>query len=68
MNGDPLDELDEAGDTIKNLRADIKRLSEQLALWEWCAVKTREMYGGCFTPEYAAKVLAVANKLANDAT
>ena len=33
MNGDPLDELDEAGDEVKRLRAEIERLRNERNHW-----------------------------------
>ena len=53
---------------VAALHAEIARLHERLSLWEWCAARTREMYGGCFTPEYAAKVRELASKSVNEAT
>jgi hypothetical protein len=49
---------------LKAAHAEIARLHDRLSLWEWCAEKTREMYGGCFRPEYAAKVREVARGVA----
>lgn len=45
---------------------EIDRLQKRLKLWDWCAERTMEMYGGCCRPEYAEKVEAAAKELAGE--
>jgi hypothetical protein len=37
---------------IKSMSAEITRLREREVLWQRCAEKTMQMYGGCIRPEY----------------
>lgn len=60
------DLMDEAADEIARLRGDVEidrlrleaahaemeRLRQRVGLWERCAAKTVEVYGGCIRPEY----------------
>jgi hypothetical protein len=45
-------------------RAEIERLRERLALWDACAQKTVQMYGGCVRPEYEQLLQDAAMSLA----
>ena len=45
---------------------EIERLRKREALWQWCAKRTAETYGGCYRPEYAEKVEAAAKELAGE--
>ena len=51
---------------IEAREAEIDRLQERESLWQWCAERTTETYGGCYRPEYAEKVRAAAKELAGD--
>lgn len=51
---------------IEAREAEIDRLQKREALWQWCAERTTEMYGGCYRPEYAEEVEAAAKELAGD--
>lgn len=53
---------------IEAREAEIDRLQKREALWQWCAERTTETYGGCYRPEYAEKVRAAAKELAGDCT
>lgn len=58
------EELSKADKRAQDFANEAGRLQKREALWQWCAVKTTEMYGGCYKPEYAEKVEAVAKGLA----
>lgn len=51
---------------LENAAAEIERLRKREALWQWCAERTTETYGGCYRPEYAEKVEAAAKELAGE--
>jgi len=51
---------------IEAREAEIDRLRKREALWQWCAERTTETYGGCYRPEYAEKVEAAARELAGE--
>jgi hypothetical protein len=54
----------EAADAIEWQRAEITRLRERLALWDACAQKSVQMYGGCVRPEYEQLLRDAATSLA----
>ena len=37
---------------INGMSAEIKRLREREVLWQRCAERTMQVYGGCIRPEY----------------
>lgn len=49
---------------IEAREAEIDRLQKREALWQWCAKRTAETYGGCYRPEYAEKVEDAAREFA----
>jgi len=56
---------------VTDQEKEIERLSKRLALWEECATKTIEMYGGCVRPQYQenlrkAAEIAAGYRLSDD--
>ena len=56
----------EIAEQLEEAIAEIERLRKRDALWQWCAERTTETYGGCYRPEYAEKVEAAAREFAAD--
>ena len=56
----------QASQLFEEAIAEIERLRKREALWQWCAERTAETYGGCYRPEYAEKVEAAARELAGE--
>ena len=58
------DQFATAPEIFERAADEIDRLRKREALWQWCAERTTETYGGCYRPEYAEKVEAAARELA----
>lgn len=60
------DQFATAPEIFERAADEIERLRKREALWQWCAERTTETYGGCYRPEYAEKVEAAARELAGE--
>ena len=60
------DQFATAPEIFERAADEIDRLRKREALWQWCAERTTETYGGCYRPEYAEKVEAAARELAGE--
>ena len=49
---------------IARLQSEIDRLRQRVHLWERCATKTVQMYGGCVRPEYEQRLEDAAVSMA----
>jgi hypothetical protein len=57
------DQFATAPEIFERAADEIDRLRKREALWQWCAERTTETYGGCYRPEYAEKVEAAAREV-----
>ena len=60
------DQFATAPEIFERAADEIERLRKREALWQWCAERTTETYGGCYRPEYAERVEAAARELAGE--